>query len=87
MTAEMKVHPIVYFLFKSMVRLALVLIFVGIPAAVYYQRVHGIGFGAKEALGKALSTPTIDPTHSICHQPNNNVSNKFLFLPTAHCNR
>jgi hypothetical protein len=41
----MKVHPIVYFLFKSMVRLALVLIFVGIPAAVYYQRVHGIGFG------------------------------------------
>lgn len=62
MTAEMKVHPIVYFLFKSMVRLALVLIFVGIPAAVYYQRVHGIGFGAKEALGKALSTPTLEVT-------------------------
>ena len=60
MTAEMKVHPIVYFLFKSMVRLALVLIFIGIPAAVYYQRVHGIGFGAKEALGRALSSPTIE---------------------------
>ena len=60
MTAEMKVHPIVYFLFKSTVRLALVLIFVGIPAAVYYQRVHGIGFGAKEALGQALSSPTLE---------------------------
>ena len=60
MTTEMKVHPIVYFLFKSVVRLALVLIFIGIPAAVYYQRVHGIGFGAKEALGRALSSPTIE---------------------------
>ena len=60
MTAEMKVHPIVYFLFKSTVRLALVLIFIGIPAAVYYQRVHGIGFGAKEALGQALSSPTLE---------------------------
>jgi hypothetical protein len=59
-TAEMKVHPIVYFLFKSTVRLALVLIFIGIPAAAYYQRVHGIGFGAKEALGKALSNPTLE---------------------------
>ena len=56
----MKVHAIVYFLFKSMVRLALVLIFIGIPAAVYYQRIHGIGFGAKEALGQALSSPTIE---------------------------
>jgi len=59
-TAEMKVHPIVYFLFKSTVRLALVLIFIGIPSAVYYQRVHGIGFGAKEALGQALSSPTLE---------------------------
>ena len=58
----MKVHPIVYFLFKSTMRLALVLIFVGIPAAAYYQRVHGIGFGAKEALGKALSSPTLEVT-------------------------
>jgi hypothetical protein len=56
----MKVHPIVYFIFKSMVRLALVLIFIGIPAAVYYQRVHGIGFGAKESLGRALSSPTLE---------------------------
>jgi hypothetical protein len=56
----MKVHAIVYFLFKSVVRLALVLIFVGIPTAVYYQRIHGIGFGAKEALGQALSSPTIE---------------------------
>jgi len=56
----MKVHAIVYFLFKSVVRLALVLIFIGIPAAVYYQRIHGIGFGAKEALGQALSSPTIE---------------------------
>ena len=58
----MKVHPIVYFLFKSTVRLALVLIFVGIPAAAYYQRVHGIGFGAEEALAKALSSPTLEVT-------------------------
>jgi hypothetical protein len=56
----MKVHPIVYFLFKSTVRLALVLIFIGIPVGVYYQRVHGIGFGAKEALGQALSSPTLE---------------------------
>ena len=56
----MKVHAIVYFLFKSVVRLALVLIFIGIPTAVYYQRIHGIGFGAKEALGQALSSPTIE---------------------------
>ena len=56
----MKVHPIVYFLFKSMVRLALVLIFIGIPAAVYYQRIHGIGFGAKEALGQALSSTNLE---------------------------
>jgi hypothetical protein len=56
----MKVHAIVYFLFKFVVRLALVLIFIGIPAAVYYQRIHGIGFGAKEALGQALSSPTIE---------------------------
>jgi len=56
----MKVHPVVYFLFKSTVRLALVLIFVGIPAASYYQRIHGIGFGTEEALGKALSSPTLD---------------------------
>ena len=56
----MKVHPIVYFLFKSMVRLALLLIFIGIPAATYYQSVRGIGFGAKEALSEALSSPTLE---------------------------
>ena len=61
----MKVHPIVYFLFKSTVRFSLVLIFIGIPVAAYYQRVHGIGFGAKEALGKALSSPTLEV--SIAH--------------------
>ena len=56
----MKVHPIVYFLFKSVVRLALLLIFIGIPAAAYYQSVRGIGFGAKEALSQALSSPTLE---------------------------
>jgi len=56
----MKVHPIVYFLFKFLIRLVLVLVFIGLPAAVYYQRVHGIGFGAKEALSQALSTPTLE---------------------------
>ena len=56
----MKVHPIVYFLFKFVVRLVLLLIFIGLPAATYYQSVRGIGFGAKEALSKALSSPTLE---------------------------
>jgi len=57
---EMKVHPIVYFLFKFVVRLVLLLIFIGLPAATYYQSIRGIGFGAKEALSKALSSPTLE---------------------------
>ncbi len=56
----MKVHPIVYFLFKFVVRLVLLLIFIGLPAATYYQSIRGIGFGAKEALSKALSSPTLE---------------------------
>ncbi|PAZ00163.1 MAG: hypothetical protein CAK90_06940 [Spartobacteria bacterium AMD-G4] len=60
MNSEMKVHPIVYFLFKFVVRLVLLLIFIGLPAATYYQSIRGIGFGAKEALSKALSSPTLE---------------------------
>jgi hypothetical protein len=57
---KMKVHPVVYFLFKTLVALTLALIFIGVPAGVYYQRVHGIGFGVKEALEQALSSPLIE---------------------------
>lgn len=46
--------------FKNFIRLLLVVIFVGVPAAAYYLRVQGIGFGAKEALGAALSGPQIE---------------------------
>ncbi len=60
MTDSMRVHPFIYHLFKTSVRLALVLIFFGIPIAAYYLRVHGIGFGAKEALCDALSTPAVE---------------------------
>ena len=56
----MRVHPIVYFLFKYAIWLVLVLIFAGIPVSFYFLRVNGIGFGAGEALGRALSTPSID---------------------------
>ena len=32
----MKVHPLIHFLWKNAMRLVLVLVFVGIPAAVSY---------------------------------------------------
>jgi hypothetical protein len=56
----MRVHPVIYYFFKSFIRLVLVVIFVGVPAAAYYLRVQGIGFGAKEALQAALSSPQIE---------------------------
>lgn len=56
----MRVHPVIYYFFKNFIRLVLVVIFAGLPSAAYYLRVHGIGFGAKEALGKALSSPLIE---------------------------
>ena len=56
----MIVHPVIYHFFKNFIRLLLVVIFAGIPAAAYYLRVQGIGFGAKEALGSALSSPQIN---------------------------
>lgn len=52
----MKVHPVIHFLWKNAMRLVLVLVFVGIPAAALYLRDVGIGFGAKEALARALSS-------------------------------
>lgn len=45
-----------------MIRIVLVLVFVGIPAAALYLRDEGIGFGAKEALGRALSSPAVEVT-------------------------
>lgn len=56
----MRVHPVVYFLLKFLSRAALVLIFIGIPVLLYFLRFEGIGFGAREALGQALSTPTLE---------------------------
>lgn len=41
-------------------RLVLVFIFVGIPAATLYLREEGIGFGAKEALARSLSSNAIE---------------------------
>lgn len=58
----MNVHPVVYHLVKTLTRLMLVLVFVGIPVAVWYLRIHGIGFGAREALGEALSSPSLRVT-------------------------
>jgi len=55
----MRVHPVVHFLGKNAIRLVLVLVFVGIPAAALYLREVGIGFGAKEALGRALSNNAV----------------------------
>lgn len=56
----MKVHPLIHFLVKNAIRIALALIFVGIPLAILYLREVGIGFGAKEALGSALSNKTME---------------------------
>ena len=56
----MKVHPVIHFLWKNAMRLVLVAVFVGIPAATLYLREVGIGFGAKEALGRALSNNAIE---------------------------
>lgn len=55
----MRVHPVVYFFLKTLSRLLLVVVFVGIPVLLYFLRYEGIGFGAREALGRALSTPTL----------------------------
>jgi hypothetical protein len=56
----MRVHPFVYFVFHGFIRLLLVLIFIGIPTAVYFLRTHGIGFGAREALEQALSSDFVE---------------------------
>lgn len=56
----MKVHPVIHFLWKNAVRLVLVLVFVGIPAVALYLREAGIGFGAREALARALSSPAVE---------------------------
>jgi len=55
----MKVHPVIYFFGKNLIRLVLILVFVGIPAASYSLRTEGVGFGAKETLGQKLSSEAI----------------------------
>ena len=56
----MRVHPAIYHLFKISIRLTLVLVFAGIPIALYFLRTVGIGFGAREALEQALSNPAME---------------------------
>lgn len=56
----MKVHPIIHFLWKNAMRLVLALVFIGIPGAALYLRKEGIGFGAKEALARSISTGVIE---------------------------
>lgn len=56
----MRVHPAIHFLGKNIIRLVLVLVFLGIPAAALYLRDVGIGFGAKEALASALSNNSLE---------------------------
>ena len=58
----MKVHPVIYHLFKLFIRLALVILFIGIPVATWYLRNVGIDFGAREALSQALSNNAMDVT-------------------------
>ncbi len=58
----MKVHPAIHFLGKNAIRLVLVAIFLGIPAAALYLRKVGIGFGAREALSAALSSNALEVT-------------------------
>ncbi|MDX2080956.1 MAG: AsmA-like C-terminal region-containing protein [Terrimicrobiaceae bacterium] len=59
---EMKVHPVIHFLSKSAARLLMLLVFVGIPAVLVFLRFSGIGFGAPQALSRALSTPGLQVT-------------------------
>ncbi len=56
----MKVPPVVHFLGKNAIRLVLLLIFVGLPATAWYLREVGIGFGAREALARALSNEVVN---------------------------
>ena len=60
MAGAMKVHPAIHFLWKNAMRLVLVLVFVGIPGAALYLRNAGVGFGAKEALARALGSNAIE---------------------------
>ena len=56
----MRVHPAIYHLFKISIRLALVLVFAGIPISIHFLRTVGIGFGVREAIEQALSTPALE---------------------------
>ena len=56
----MRVHPVIHFLWKNAIRFVLVLIFVGIPGGTLYLRKEGVGFGAREALGQALSSNALE---------------------------
>jgi hypothetical protein len=48
-------HPIPRFLVRTLIRGVLVLLFIGLPAAILYLREAGVGFGMKERLAEALS--------------------------------
>jgi len=59
-SARVRVHPVIYFLFKNAIRLLLALLFIGIPVALYFLKTAGIGFGAREALAAALAGPNLE---------------------------
>ena len=56
----MRVHPAIYHLFQFTIRLVLVLIFAGVPLALYFLSTIGIGFGVREELENALGNPTVE---------------------------
>ena len=56
----MRVHPAIYHLFQFTNRLLLVLVFAGVPLALYLLSTIGIGFGAREELEKVLSSPSLE---------------------------
>ncbi|MFZ9920079.1 MAG: hypothetical protein ACO3FQ_02845, partial [Terrimicrobiaceae bacterium] len=56
----MRVHPAIYHLFHFTIRLVLVLIFAGVPLALYFLSTIGIGFGVREELENALGNPTVE---------------------------
>lgn len=51
----MHLHPIPRFLARALIRGVLVLLFIGLPAAILYLREAGLGFGLKERVAEALS--------------------------------
>jgi hypothetical protein len=54
----MHLPPVPRFLVRALLRTFVVLLFVGVPAAVYYLQEYGVGFGLRDQVAKALSGET-----------------------------